>query len=504
MAIDLLYIGVKFMNFNFKNVGILEDVTVECNGLTIITGLNSSGKTTIGKTIYALFDAVENIDIKNLNDKRAYASKAIRQVLNTHELRYIYITYSAEIQIAREKGNLLTDVDQENILDYLDREIPGNYQIDEIVAYIDKIKELLTDFDIDTILNSVIKDRTAVIQRVPFEKFKSNLNRILSELDEIKETVLSDMDLTQYSQAWIGLTLFNEFSGQIQPVLNKSAESFIEVKDENEIFTVRCSDDKYDVNYNSFNNTVNHIFMLDDIYDLDKAGQTYTNKSNIRYNILRDETYDLPTGYTNFINSRFPKSHSEKNTTWISRNSNLSIIDQDAIHNKCKSAFELIDKLLPGDFLTKQRGLYYLSNGTELNIKNLASGSKVFAIIKILLNLGAIDEKTILILDEPEVHLHPEWQNKYAELLVILTKTLGTKIILSTHSPNFLLALETLSKKHKIEDGFKVYLTQKNEDGYTVHLDEITHSIEEGYEVLAKPYLDMDTLRYEIAETEEE
>ena len=52
------------MKFYFDNVGILSNVTIDCNGLSVITGFNNSGKTTLGKAIYALFDAVEDLEVK--------------------------------------------------------------------------------------------------------------------------------------------------------------------------------------------------------------------------------------------------------------------------------------------------------------------------------------------------------------------------------------------------------------------------------------------------------
>lgn len=71
---------------------------------------------------------------------------------------------------------------------------------------------------------------------------------------------------------------------------------------------------------------------------------------------------------------------------------------------------------------------------------------KSFIIIKTLLQNGSIDENGIIILDEPEIHLHPEWQLKFAEIIVLLQKEFGLNILLNTHSPYFLNAIEVYSK----------------------------------------------------------
>ena len=57
-----------------------------------------------------------------------------------------------------------------------------------------------------------------------------------------------------------------------------------------------------------------------------------------------------------------------------------------------------------------------------ININNLSTGLKAFVILKILLERNILKEKDVLILDEPEIHLHPKWQMQYAQIIVLLQK----------------------------------------------------------------------------------
>ena len=66
------------MNIRLKNIGIISDSTIEINGLTVITGHNNSGKTTAGKVIYSLVDAVSDIEKKAKNDKYNYVLEQLR------------------------------------------------------------------------------------------------------------------------------------------------------------------------------------------------------------------------------------------------------------------------------------------------------------------------------------------------------------------------------------------------------------------------------------------
>ena len=43
------------MQIKLENIGIVKNSSIELNGLTVITGKNNSGKSTVGKTLYALW-----------------------------------------------------------------------------------------------------------------------------------------------------------------------------------------------------------------------------------------------------------------------------------------------------------------------------------------------------------------------------------------------------------------------------------------------------------------
>ena len=90
----------------------------------------------------------------------------------------------------------------------------------------------------------------------------------------------------------------------------------------------------------------------------------------------------------------------------------------------------------------------------------------MFSIIKILLNKGEIDNTTMLILDEPEAHLHPKWQNAFAEIIVLLVKELNVNVLLTTHSPNFMLALDAYMRKYEIAEKTNFYQTDVLKDGF--------------------------------------
>lgn len=112
-------------------------------------------------------------------------------------------------------------------------------------------------------------------------------------------------------------------------------------------------------------------------------------------------------------------------------------------------------------------GVRYKKNDQEINIKNTAVGIKSFGLIQLLLKNNRLNNRTLLIIDEPEVHLHPTWQVKYAEILVKLSKDYDIPMLLTSHSPYFIEAIEAYSKKYQYENSTNFYFAEKNDDGLT-------------------------------------
>ena len=122
----------------------------------------------------------------------------------------------------------------------------------------------------------------------------------------------------------------------------------------------------------------------------------------------------------------------------------------------------------------------------------MSTGLKSFALIKRLLEVGAIKEKDVLILDEPEVHLHPEWQLLYAKLIVLLQRDLS--MIITTHSPYFLDAIDVFSTKYNGSIKPHYYLAENV--GNTSLLHDVSDNIDAIYKKLSDPMQMLENLRY--------
>jgi predicted ATPase len=154
-----------------------------------------------------------------------------------------------------------------------------------------------------------------------------------------------------------------------------------------------------------------------------------------------------------------------------------------------KNASEGIDikkkmtDLMGGEFKKDDMGRYYFDKqGQRIELLNTATGIKYFALFQVLSQNNYLNEDTVLILDEPEVHLHPKWQLEMAKVIVDLVKN-GVKIVVNSHSPYMIEALELYAKKEDISRNF--YLAKK-EDEYSTILD-VSDNLEAIYQTLAEP-----------------
>lgn len=171
-----------------------------------------------------------------------------------------------------------------------------------------------------------------------------------------------------------------------------------------------------------------------------------------------------------------------------------SVINEIINNNRFKKIFDKIFENCPGKIIINKDLKYaYHLDGTDksLDMKNVAEGMKNFLLMKLLIENSTLLENGVLILDEPEMHLHPEWQLLFAELIVLVNKYLNTHILINTHSPYFLNAVEVYTSKYSIVDP-KYYLAKIDGNVY-----DVTDNVEEAYAELARPFQMLEDERYE-------
>jgi len=126
------------------------------------------------------------------------------------------------------------------------------------------------------------------------------------------------------------------------------------------------------------------------------------------------------------------------------------------------------------------------NKNVQIKISNTASGIKSLGILQILEKADEFNKNLLLIIDEPEVHLHPDWQVEYAKILVKLVEN-GVNVVVTSHSPYLIEAINKYSKKSKIKNDVKFYLSELNEKENILVVDK-TNDKDEIFDKLSKPF----------------
>jgi len=188
--------------------------------------------------------------------------------------------------------------------------------------------------------------------------------------------------------------------------------------------------------------------------------------------------------------------HLRKKLFWPDTEAN--VFDEIIAKDKLNSIYEKISSVCSGDIIRSKRSvLGYQRKGSDkvLNVRNLSTGLKTFVILKMLLTSGAIERNGTIILDEPEIHLHPEWQLLFAELIVLIQKEFGVHVLLNTHSPYFLRAIQVYSAKYESADTCKYYLSELCED--QANITDVTNNIDKIYAKLSRPLQRLEDERWQ-------
>lgn len=424
------------MKLTLKNIGKIGTASVEINGITVIAGENNTGKSTVGRALFAVFNSFCNVQkqienervdsIENLLD-RMYMNGSSRfmRIANTNEIAK---TIVAHIDLYRQAE--LFDM-QKNIMDLL-------VQYDE-----GKIES----FDENTIAETV-------------SRIKDVLN--VSGIDFLKSVLERKLDAEFNEQV---CNIFSGDDGEIQ----------LQIKDK--IITVSVENEgSVDIQNPGDVSLHTEVVYIDDPFVLDDPSMFYRR---------------IPSA------SADHRYHLRKKLFWPDTEAN--VFDEIIAKDKLNSIYEKISSVCSGDIIRSKRSvLGYQRKGSDkvLNVRNLSTGLKTFVILKMLLTSGAIERNGTIILDEPEIHLHPEWQLLFAELIVLIQKEFGVHVLLNTHSPYFLNAIEVYTVKYGVDDKCKYYLAFSKDD--ISNIEDVTDSIEAIYSKLARPLQDLENERGQL------
>ena len=149
-----------------------------------------------------------------------------------------------------------------------------------------------------------------------------------------------------------------------------------------------------------------------------------------------------------------------------------------------KKVFEGFDLQVEFNALDKDRKLYFKSEiSNKIKLAELSTGEKELITKAFTFYLADIKNSLILI-DEPESSLHPNWQNRILKIYEDFAKENNNQIIIATHSPHIIASAKKESLRLLVKKGEKIEVVSDFDGSY-------------GYEVqrVLLEIMDMDSLR---------
>lgn len=195
----------------------------------------------------------------------------------------------------------------------------------------------------------------------------------------------------------------------------------------------------------------------------------------------------------NMLNYRYDQPDSSLHEKIVLRKKeNEDVVGDLLYEEKYKKIIDKINQENIGDLIAGNgKDFEYKEKGLNINvsIENVSSGTKIMVLIKQLIKNGYLEDNGIIVLDEPEIHLHPKWQKLLAEIIVLMRVEFNINILISTHSSDFLAFIRYYSRKYKIDDENKAYLIVRGEEEYTSEIIDVTGNIDEVYKMLGEPFI---------------
>lgn len=435
------------MKLMIRNFAKIKQAEIQIDGITVIAGENNTGKSTVGKILYSLFNSVSNIEEKIERQRRNEFQEVCRTTIRNY---YAH-------NLAHVPSSRVSFIVPQNVAVFAARELTEHGKLDQ-----------------EKLAKKCEKELAHALPKAESSEAAEIISEMLPKVLAIAELPLDRIYRTLITQQFEAV-----FSGQVSPLLDTAGETTLELIIKGKRLSVALDREQCS-SFSTEYNIIHHALYLDNPFVLD------------------DLDGDLI--YLSRRSDGAPKQHIREMLTGASAEIKPDLLETIVAREKLSEIERVLNDVVGGEVIQKRDNGYYLNQSgmkEPVAFNNLSTGLKSFVLLKMLIENGTIKEKDVLIFDEPEIHLHPQWQLAYAELIVLMQKYFDLSIVVTTHSPYFLDALNLYSVKHDIAPKANYYLSALR-DGYA-SFENVTGNLECLYQEMATPIKALDELRYTLS-----
>lgn len=425
-----------------RNYHAIKEAEIKLDGITVLSGINGCGKSTLSRWLYYLINGAKKFDNLLYEDYK----EDIKYLVNRMQFACIDLE-----RYRRINNNSAGKVPIDKLFDIIEKlkniKISSADQIQEVQELFLQALYTTEDFLVEKLSDKISdarKDRIFNYLHINIEN--GNVNQAIENFIEQNRRLINGMTKKLYKNIETRpIHTFYELINKYFDIHNDFPQ-LIQIEEDN----VNLIEEEH----------ISTLFNLHQAIYIDTPMAIETgNTENIFWEALHNIMLD----------DKLNKTLSLETKKFLIRIKDLlggeTILEEN----------ELFD----------ERNLRYISKDQKINIllKDAATGFKAFAYLQRLLENGYLNNETLLMIDEPEAHLHPQWIVEFARLLVLLNKKLGLKIMIASHNPDMVAAIHDIANKEGVLDTTNFYVAKADiQDCHKYIFKDLQHEIGEIFE----------------------
>lgn len=390
----------------------IKKANIDLNGITVLAGRNGCGKSTISKLVYQTLFTATNFDAIISREFRNYLISTFQGIWQP-TIDFVY--YAKELDNRINTG-------------FAYPSDPAD--IDQIETYLANVRDVLM----------LLGDRTDDSYRVRLERLVRAYLSAISPHGTIRDlSYSSDM----------GLKAIDDVLKHFEAV-----KTTCEKKQKSR---------PLDMLYRRVDQILEDSRSIENHFDLTEGDVSIFNRQTNRlgFSTLISDVFYIDTPW--IVDSDMTSLKRDRRLSH--RHELLKTLRRVSVD---KSKDNLVHDIIGGitgmaDTNTAHRFEYHRDNGDSFDLFHCATGIKSFSILQMLHEAELLGPKTLMILDEPEAHLHPCWTFHYARMINKLQKDHGVKFLISTHSPDMVQSISAIAEHEGITDRVSFYCADDSE-----------------------------------------
>lgn len=391
----------KIVELSVENFKAVKKADIALNGITVVSGINGCGKSSLSQLLYYSF----------------YYANRYEEIVNYHLNQHLSGYREALKQIEREIKDVTLDDDEV-------------YDI-----YRASVNDKATCLRYIRLLFSRFLSYKDMVDEFESEDGRNSLERVILIIkDTLNDKSQNDLEM-----------LLDKFYNQIEQLFNDivialEQRDYELLEDYLFYYMKRAMPEKWTIRE----------------YGVPFAGDDTSDVPFLHY-IKRVAYVDTPMIVGNLLMGGRDKDYWKNLADLLSDDSHI-----EGNAPLYKSLLQIMngESVIEEDRIRKSKLSYRRTDGKVFDLKDCATGIKSFSILQLLLKNGFLQKDTLLIIDEPEAHLHPQWIVEYARMIVLLHKEIGVKFFVASHSTDMISAIRYIAAKEEVQGNLNFYLAE--------------------------------------------